>query len=224
MEKSAEKKKELEKVSGEQTQKKRVSKTISSDITKLRKEDSYKAFEKGYFKNVPELQGYLYKFKVSDEPKIVLIIDTSNSGYSKSYYKSKGYHFIVYKASSIGEFIKNFFNYSSDIIDLVNHILDKAQEMKDIIAGGIPHGYKIDSNGDIVVDQKEAKLVREIYKMYTQYGSIREIANELKSNFSHVRDVLHDYRYEKMTPSIIQASTLKKVRAKMETNRKNRTT
>ena len=75
-----------------------------------------------------------------------------------------------------------------------------------------------------MVDPKEAIIVRKIYKLYTEYGSIRKIASELKSNFSHVRDVLHDYRYEKMKLPIIPSSVLKKARQKMDANRKNRTT
>lgn len=201
-----------------------VKKTLSSDLTRLRKSSSYKEFGKGYFRNVPDLEGYIYKFKCSDEPRILLIVDTSNSSYSKSYYKSKGYHFLVYKSPSLEKFLNNFFKISSDMIDLVNSILDKAQENADIIAGGVPHGYKISDDGELVVDPRESIVVRKIYKLYTQYGSIRKIATELKSNFSHVRDVLHDYRYEKMKQPIIPSSVLKKVRDMMDKNRKNRTT
>ena len=127
-----------------------VKKTLSSDLTRLRKSSSYKEFGKGYFRNVPDLEGYIYKFKCSDEPRILLIVNTSNSSYSKSYYKSKGYHFLVYKSPSLEKFLNNFFNISSDMIDLVNSILDKAQENADIIAGGVPHGYKISDDGENV--------------------------------------------------------------------------
>lgn len=200
-----------------------IKKTLSSDLTRLRKAKSYEEFGAGYFRNVPDLAGYIYRFKCSDEPKILLIVDTSNSAYSKDYYKNKGYHFLVYKAPSLEQFLDKFFKFSSDIIEIVNTILDKAQENADIIAGGVPHGYKVSEDGEIVVDSREAILVRKIYKLYTQYGSIRKIATELKTNFSHIRDVLHDYRYEKMKQPIIPSSVLKKVRDMMDKNRKNRT-
>lgn len=194
---------------------------FAKDITRLRKPTSYKEFDVGYFTNVPDLGGYIYRFKVEDA-KIILIVDTSGSKYSKAYYKKDGWHFIFYKAQSIEQFCNQLADYVSDIIDKVNHILDEEAENADKRAAGIPHGYKLDDNGEIVVDPLEAPKVRKIYKLYTQYDSIRKVADVLKSNFSHVRDVLHDYRYEDMTLPIISDSVLKKARAMMEKNRKNR--
>jgi hypothetical protein len=190
----------------------------------LRKSSSYKEFSKGYFRNVPDMSGYIYKFKCGEYSHIYLIVDTSNCGYSKDYYKKDNYYFLVYKTSSLDNFLKGFFEISSEILDRVNSILDKDQENADERAGGIPHGYKIGSEGDIVIDPVEAIQVKKIYKLYTQYGSIRKIASELKTNFSHVRDVLHDYRYERIQPCIIPNSILKKARQLMDKNRKNRTT
>ena len=68
--------------------------TFAKDINSLRKESSYKAFEPGYFNNVPDMGGYIYKFKVEDV-NILLIVDTANSSYGKTYYKNKGWHFIL---------------------------------------------------------------------------------------------------------------------------------
>lgn len=199
-------------------------KNLSQNITKLRNTSAYKEFKAGYFRNVPDMKGYLYKFKTMDDLHLYLVVDTSNSAYSREYFTSKNYHFIIYKAKSLEAFIEGFYGIMSDLIDQINKILDKVQENKDILAGGIPHGYKQNDAGEIVVDPKEAIMVRKIYKLYTEYGSIRKIASELKSNFSHVRDVLHDYRYEKMKLPIIPSSVLKKARQKMDANRKNRTT
>lgn len=201
----------------------KVQKTLANDITRLRKASSYKEIEKGYFRNVPDLGGYIYKFKV-EGANILLIVDTVGSTYAKTYYHNNGYHFLIFKSNSIEEFTKSIYGMVSDIIDQVNKILDEEQENADIRAGGVPHGYKLDENGEIVVDPREAIIVRKIFKLYSQYGSIRTIARELKTNFSHVRDVLHDYRYEKMRHPIIPSSLLKKVRQLMDKNRKNRTT
>ena len=57
-----------------------------------------------------------------------------------------------------------------------------------------------------------------------QIGNYIKLANELKSNFSFVRYVLHDYRYERMQPKIIPESIWKKARQMLDKNRKNRTT
>lgn len=201
-----------------------VSKTLAKDLSGLRKADSYKKFAKGYFKNVPGLGGYIYKFQVKSDAKIYLIVNTEANAMAKEYYTNKGYHFLVYNAKSLDDFISMIYNNISEIIDKVNAILDKAQELADERAGGIPHGYKLNDAGEIVIDPVEAPMVRKIFKYYTQYRSVHKVADVLKTNFSYVRDVLHDYRYERMTLPIINKSLLKKARQLMDVNRKNRTT
>ena len=62
---------------------------FAKDINRLRKSSSYKKFEVGYFTNVPDMGGYIYRFKVEDA-KIILIVDTANSKYKKAYYKKEG--------------------------------------------------------------------------------------------------------------------------------------
>ena len=202
----------------------KTEKTLANDIVRLRKSGSYKPFKKGYFRNVPEMAGYIYKFKCSDYSQIFLIVDTSNSNYTKEYYKKDNYYFLVYKSGSIEQFLKEFFELSAEILDRVNSILDKDQENADERAGGIPHGYKLNKAGEIVIDPVESIKVKKIYKLYTQYASIRKVASELKTNYSFVREVMHDYRYEKMQPRIIPDSIWKKARQMMDKNRKNRTT
>ena len=194
--------------------------TFANDINRLRKESSYKPFEAGYFTNVPDLGGYIYKFKIEDL-NIVLIVDTTNSKYTKEYYKKDGWHFIMYKAESLQVFIKNLADKISEIITRINHILDEEQENADKRAAGIPHGYQVDENGEIVVDPIEAPKVRKMYKLYSQNQSIRKVAAIIKEPYSYVRDILHDYRYEDMPLPIISDSVLKKTRAMMNMNRKN---
>ena len=198
-------------------------KTLAKDMVRLKKASSYKEFQPGFFRNVPELGGYIYKFKCPEYSKIFLIINTTG-GYKKKYFNKDEYHFLIKEAPSLKDWLAKFFQESSEIMDMVNNILDKDQTNADIREGGVPHGYKIDGSGAVVVDAKEAILVKKIYKLYSRYGSIRKIAAELKTNYSHVRDVLHDYRYEHMDQPIIPSSDLKKVRAMMEKNRKNRVT
>jgi len=202
----------------------KTEKTLANDITRIRKEESYKEFGAGYFRNVPDMTGYIYKFKCGDYSNIYLIIDTSNCGYSKDYYKKDNYYFLVYKSRSLAQFIKGFFEISSEIMDRVNSILNKDQENADIRAGGIPHGYKLDGSGEIVIDPVEAQKVKKIYKLYVQYASIRKVRDVLKTNYSFVREVLKDYRYERLQPKIIPDSIWKKARQMLDKNRKNRTT
>lgn len=198
-------------------------KTLAKDMVRLKKASSYKEFKPGFFRNVPELGGHIYRFKCAEYSKIFLIVNTTG-GYSKEYFNKEEYHFIIRQAGSLKEWLTKFFQEASDVMDMVNNIMDKDQQNADIRAAGVPHGYKVDPSGEVVIDPKEALLVKRIYKLYTNYGSIRKIAAELKTNYSHVRDVLHDYRYERMEKPIIPSSNLKKVRQMMDTNRKNRTT
>lgn len=198
---------------------------LAKDLANLRKKASYKEFPRGYFKNVPGMGGYIYKFKTSTEyAKIYLIVNTEPGARVKPYYANKGYHFLVYTAKSLDSFISSIYNNISEIMDAVNGILDKEQALADERAGGIPHGYKLNDAGEIVIDPMEAPLVRKIFKLYTQIASVHKVASELDTNFSHVRDVLHDYRYEKMPLPIVSSSLLKKARQLMDANRKNRTT
>lgn len=202
----------------------KTEKTLANDLVKLRKADSYKEFPAGYFHNVPDMAGFIYQFGCGEYSHIYLLLDTSNSNYAKDYYEKDNYYFLVYKARSLKSFIKSFFEISSEIMDRVNSILDKEASDADERAGGVPHGYKLNKAGEIIVDPIGAIEVKKIYKLYTQGYSIRKIASELKSNYSHVHDVLWDYRYEKMQPKIVSDSILKKARQLMDKNRKNRTT
>ena len=57
--------------------------------------------------------------------------------------------------------------------------------------------------------------------MYIETRSMKKIAKELKTNFSHVRDVLRDDRYDEMQPRIISTSTWKRVEEISKQNQKN---
>ena len=57
--------------------------------------------------------------------------------------------------------------------------------------------------------------------MYIETPSMKRIAKELKTNFSHVRDILRDERYDKMQPRIISTSVWKQVEAIAKANQKN---
>ena len=59
--------------------------------------------------------------------------------------------------------------------------------------------------------------------MYIEVESVREIADELKTNFSHVRDVLADFEiYLQMQNKIVTVSKLKRVGELLAQNVKGR--
>ena len=83
----------------------------------------------------------------------------------------------------------------------------------------LPYGYYTDENGDLKVDLKAAAEVRRIYDMYIDTQSIRDIAAELRTNFSDIREILHDSEeYMKMRDKIVSLSKLKQVAELMASN------
>ena len=83
----------------------------------------------------------------------------------------------------------------------------------------LPYGYYIDENGELRVDIKKADEVRKIYDMYIDLGSVRDIAAELRTNFSRIREILHDSQeYMNMREKIVSPAKLKKVAELMTGN------
>jgi len=60
-------------------------------------------------------------------------------------------------------------------------MMQKAKEGKGILGFNLPYGYRID-NGELVVIDEEAKIVREIFISYLKGNSLRRICGELSSN------------------------------------------
>lgn len=86
----------------------------------------------------------------------------------------------------------------------------------------LPFGYKIE-NGEIVINQNEQPIVREIFTRYVAGESLKEIANRLNGqpitydigvawNKNNVSRILLDRRYmgEKEYPKIIESSDFAK--------------
>ena len=83
----------------------------------------------------------------------------------------------------------------------------------------LPYGYYTDVDGQIKVDLKKATEVRRIYDMYIDGQGIREIVQELNSNFSHVRQVLaNNEEYMQMQDKIVPVSKLKEVNTLLAQN------
>lgn len=196
---------------------------IAKDILKLNKNSSYKKFPEGFFVNVPKLEGYIFTFSNLKDPKVYIIVNTNKKfTYSKKYIKINNHHFIVYNGTSIEEFTSNILNNLSNIIQILKNITKESAESATQKEGGLPYGYYEDKNGDIQVDTKEAAEVRQIFKAYSNIRSVKKTAQQLGTNFSHVRDVLRDERYSKMSNIIIPQNDLKRVREILAVNRKNK--
>ena len=175
---------------------------------------SYKEFGRGYFVNKPNLEGYYYIFKKITKPKFCLIVNISEEKYPTSMMKIRDYVFIVFNVPSLEEFLENLTEkYFVTLMDVLDNELQKKNRRN------LPYGYYTDENGDLKVDLKAAAEVRRIYDMYIDTQSIRDIAAELRTNFSDIREILHDSEeYMKMRDKIVSLSKLKQVSELMASN------
>lgn len=187
---------------------------LAENLLNLFNPSSYKEFGKGYFVNKPNMEGYYYIFKRITKPKFCLIVNTSEEKYPTSMIKIRDYVFIVFNTASLEEFLENLADrYFVTLMD----ILDNELQKKD--TRNLPYGYYIDENGELRVDLKAAAEVRKIYDMYIETQSIRDIANELRTNFSDIREILHDSQeYMQMRDKIVSSAKLKQVADLMAAN------
>lgn len=188
---------------------------LALNLLDLFKPSSYKEFSNGYFVNKPNLEGYYYIFKRITKPKFCLIINTSkNEQYPTSMTRIRDYVFIVFNVPSMEEFLQNLANkYLVLLLDIFDNELQKKNTRN------LPYGYYYDENGELKVDLKAAAEVRKIYDLYIDTQSIRHIANELRTNFSDIREILHDSEeYLQMRDKIVSPAKLKQVAELMASN------
>jgi hypothetical protein len=187
---------------------------LAENLLNLFEPSSYQEFEKGYFVNKPNMQGYFYIFKRITKPKFCLIVNTSEEKYPTSMMKIRDYVFIVFNVSSLEEFLQNLTEkYFVTLMDILDNELQKKNTRN------LPYGFYTDENGDLKVDLKAAAEVRKIYDMYIDTQSIRDIAAELRTNFSDIREILHDSQeYMQMRDKIVSLAKLKQVTELMAAN------
>ena len=187
---------------------------LAENLLNLFEPSSYKEFGKGYFTNRPNLEGYYYIFKRITKPKFCLIINISQEKYPTSFVKIRDYVFIVFNVSSLEEFLENLADkYFVTLMDILDNELQKKNTRN------LPYGYYLDENGDLQIDLKAAAEVRKIYDMYIDTQSIRDIAAELRTNFSDICEILHDNQeYMQMQQKIISPAKLKQVAELMASN------
>ena len=187
---------------------------LALNLLDLFEPSSYKEFQKGWFTNKPNMQGYYYIFKRITKPKFCLILNTSEEKYPTMMVKLREYVFIVFNVPSLEEFLENLTDkYFVNLLDILDNELQKKNTRN------LPYGYYTDENGDLKVDLKAAAEVRKIYDMYIETQSIRDIAAELRTNFSDIREILHDSQeYMQMRDKIVSPAKLKQVAELMAAN------
>lgn len=176
--------------------------------------ESYKEFGEGFFTNKPEISGLYYSFKNMRKPKICLILNLSQEKYPSVMSKVNDYVFIVFNISSPEEYFENVVDkYFPEIVEIVDNVIEKKSTRN------LPYGYYQDENGEIKVDLQAASEVRKIYDMYIDTKSIRHIAQQLRTNFSDIREILHDNQeYMQMPEKIVSFAKLKEVAGLMAAN------
>lgn len=203
-------------------EKRRVKMQKQNDLAKNLKNlfdpNSYKEFGEGFFVNQPKMAGYYYIFKNITKPSFCLILNTSKVKYPTDSTKINEYVYIVFNISSIEEYLENLATtYFPVILTKLNENLMKKNPRN------LPYGYYTDVDGKVRVDVQKANEVRRIYDMYIDVQSVREIVDELNSNFSHVRDVLADFEeYLQMPMKIVTVGKLKQVGELLAKNVKGR--
>lgn len=187
---------------------------LAINLMNLFDPSSYKEFGKGYFANRPNLEGYYYIFKRITKPKFCLILNLSEERYPTSMVEIRDYVFMVFNVSSLEEFLENLADkYMVTLLDILDNKLQKKNTRN------LPYGYYTDENGNLQVDLKAAAEVRRIYDMYIDTQSIRDIAAELRTNFSDIREILHDSQeYMQMQQKIVSPAKLKQVMELMAAN------
>ena len=187
---------------------------LAINLLNLFDPSSYKEFGKGYFTNQPDMEGYYFIFQRISKPKFCLIINTSDMKYPSNMVKLKDYIFIVFNVPSFEEFLQNL---ADKYFVTLMGVLDSELEKKN--TRNLPYGYYMDENGELKVDIKAATEVRRIYDMYIETQSIRDIAKELRTNFSDIREILHDNQeYMQMREKIVSMAKLKQVAELMASN------
>lgn len=196
---------------------------LAKIIASIRDTNKYTEIEKGYFKKVPNIFGYLYKLPKIDsigDYQIVIIVNTNTDfNYPREKSEVDNYVFLIYNVDNFEIFIKKATIVATQLSEIIKELTNKVNEEKE---KDLPYGYVYDEDGNVQVDARKADEVRKIYKMYIETPSMKKIAKDLKTNFSHVRDVLRDDRYEDMIPRIISPSLYKQVEEISLENQKNK--
>ena len=205
---------------------------IAEALIYLKNMESYIQINSGDFKNAPSLEGYYSDLHKVFGEKIYIIfnnskeyeIDKNTKEIEKNYFAILNLYSI---ASSLENFIDNIDKYSKFIIEILEKLIiefginlaDESEE-EDVSNYDLPYGYTKDEKDQIVVDKKEADMVRRIFLLYNKYKSMKKVATEMGASgfvsrknerleFGTVSGILHDERYlDKQLPTFIVPTSL----------------
>ena len=188
---------------------------LAINLKNLFEPQHYKEFQEGFFVNKPKMRGYYYIFNKIDKPKFCLILNENpNFIYPSNSVVVRDYVYIVFNISSMKDYMEIL---AEKYFPLILNTIDEKLERKN--ERNLPYGYYLDENGELKIDLRKASEVRKIYDLYIDLGSVREIASQLKTNFSHIREVLHsNEEYMQMQQKIVPLAKLKEVQELMAGN------
>lgn len=194
---------------------------IAVNIAYMQKPESYEEFQAGAFPAVPKMSGYTLRFKEFKQYEVYLVLNiTEGFEYDNPLVEEDKFVIMVINIASLEYFLQNIEQYMQPIMDVLKDIADK----DNVSDRELPYGYTRDEDGNIKVNPAEAVTVKKIFKDYPSYKSIRKVAQELRTDYSFVHDILHDARYTRMPIQIVPEVDIRRAYQVMQANKKNKHT
>lgn len=191
---------------------------IAVNIAYMQKPESYEDFQAGAFPAVPKMSGYTLRFKEFKQYEVYLVLNTTEGfEYDNPLVEEDKFVIMVINIASLEYFLQNIEQYMQPIMDVLKDIADK----DNVSDRELPYGYTRDEDGNIKVNPAEAVTVKKIFKDYPSYKSIRKVAQELRTDYSFVHDILHDARYTRMPIQIVPEVDIRRAYQVMQSNKKN---
>ena len=191
---------------------------IAVNIAYMQKPESYEEFQAGAFPAVPKMSGYTLRFKEFKQYEVYLVLNTTEGfEYDNPLVEEDKFVIMVINIASLEYFLQNIEQYMQPIMDVLKDIADK----DNVSDRELPYGYVRDEDGNIKVHPAEAVTVKKIFKDYPSYKSIRKVAQELRTDYSFVHDILHDARYTRMPIQIVPEVDIRRAYQVMQSNKKN---
>ena len=191
---------------------------IAVNIAYMQKPESYEEFQAGAFPAVPKMSGYTLRFKEFKQYEVYLVLNTTEGfEYNNPLVEEDKFVIMVINIASLEYFLQNIEQYMQPIMDVLKDIADK----DNVSDRELPYGYVRDEDGNIKVNPAEAVTVKKIFKDYPSYKSIRKVAQELRTDYSFVHDILHDARYTRMPIQIVPEVDIRRAYQVMQSNKKN---
>ena len=184
---------------------------LAINIAYMQKPESYEEFQAGAFPAVPKMSGYTLRFKEFKKYEVYLVLNTTE-GFEYNNPLVEEDKFVI--------MVINIEQYMQPIMDVLKDIANK----DNVSDRELPYGYTRDEDGNIKVNPAEAIVVKKIFKDYPSYKSIRKVAQELRTDYSFVHDVLHDARYTRMPIQIVPEVDVRRAYQVMQSNKKNKHT